>query len=115
MAHTAGNLWEHRCLASAMYLVCVGGVESEVPKALFGTVSFKVRDNSSPLLPSISIYQTRHCFVYLEKTIHTDRLHQLLVWLIWQVAGDGSPGVSLQSTTVLTAIAPIGTSSSATL
>lgn len=40
--------------------------------------------------------------------------HEPRVWLIWPFS-DGSPIVYLQSTTVLTEIAPIGTSSITTL
>lgn len=54
-AHTAGSLCKHWCLAFAMYLRCLGGVESKTSKALFGTVSFEARDISSPSLP---VYQS---------------------------------------------------------
>lgn len=62
VAHTAGGLCKHWCLAFAMYLRCLGGVESKTSKALFGTVTFEAKDISSPLLPSISIYLTQHLF-----------------------------------------------------
>lgn len=59
--NTTGS--KHWCLAFAMYLRCLGGVESKTSKALFGTVSSEAKDISSPLLPSISIYLTQHLYL----------------------------------------------------
>lgn len=118
VAHTARCLCKHWCLAFAMYLRCLGGVESKTSKALFWTVSFEAKDISSPLLPSISIYLTQHLSCFLvhqtEKTQRMGKHHELNLWLV-RLLGDGSPVVSLQSTTVFTDIAPIGTSSITTL
>lgn len=116
MAHTAGALWKHWCLAFAIYLRCLGGVESKTSKALFGTVSFEARDISSPLLPTISIYLTPPSSLHTpsREAQHKDKHHEVRAWPIWPL-GEGSPVVSVQSTTVLTDIAPIGTSSIATL
>lgn len=58
----AGCLCKHWCLAFAMYLRCLGGVESKTSKALFGTVSSEAKNISSPLLLSTSIYLTQHIY-----------------------------------------------------
>lgn len=112
----AGCLCKHWCLAFAMYLRCLGGVESKTSKALFGTVPFEAKVISSPLLLSISIYLTLHLYLsILSSRKHIqDKHHGFRVWLICPLSG-GSPVVSLQSTTVFTDIAPIGTSSITTL
>lgn len=67
----------------ATYYGFVGGVESMISKALFGTVSSQARHISPLFLRSISFYIYHPFFIrrWLGVNIAPDKHYELIVWL----------------------------------